>query len=331
MTKEAKEEKQLTTWETAHGPVSVTPGILRQMFKAPTATDLEVFQFVRLCQAQKLNPFLGEAYLIKYDKEKPASFVTGKETFTQRAEAHPDFDGVEAGIIVKRGDEVEHLSGSFKLPTDELVGGWAKVHRKNWTKPTESSVAFSEYSTGRSLWKTKPATMIRKVALVQALREAFPSSFAGLYDSAEMGQDLPQLAQVTVEHQPRDEPSTNGAEPPVTDEERATEGSYQAEHDQRETESDPAKTASPATDARPTPPEGREKQDSELAHAPQQPTPWDRFVGFVRDQDRTLDHVAKVIGTTATKQSVYEYIKANELSGWGAMCDRLAEQWGEES
>jgi hypothetical protein len=34
--------------------------------------------------------------------------------------------------------------------------------------------------------------MIRKVALVQALREAFPKSFSGLYDQAEMGGEEPE-------------------------------------------------------------------------------------------------------------------------------------------
>ena len=34
-----------------------------------------------------------------------------------------------------------------------------------------------------------PATMIRKVALVQALREAFPDRYQGLYDASEVGYD----------------------------------------------------------------------------------------------------------------------------------------------
>ena len=185
-----------TTWATSHGEVQATPDMLRDMFRAQTATDMEVHQFVQICRAQNLNPFLREAYLIKYSQDKPASFVTGKETFTQRAEAHPDYDGMEAGIIVQRGDQIEQLSGSFKLPGDTLVGGWAKVHRKSWSTSIEATVAFDEYDTKQSLWKTKPATMVRKVALVQALREAFPSSFAGLYDSSEMGQDLPEVPAV---------------------------------------------------------------------------------------------------------------------------------------
>jgi hypothetical protein len=47
---------------------------------------------------------------------------------------------------------------------------------------------MTEYNTGKSSWAKIPATMIRKVALVQALREAFPSDLGGCYDSAEMDQ-----------------------------------------------------------------------------------------------------------------------------------------------
>ncbi len=38
-----------------------------------------------------------------------------------------------------------------------------------------------------SNWAAKPGTMIRKVALVQALREAFPEDLQALYDAEEMG------------------------------------------------------------------------------------------------------------------------------------------------
>ncbi len=186
-----QEITKMSKWQTPHGEVAATPEILRKLFKAPNASDFEVFTFIQLCKAQGLNPFLRDAYLIKYGNN-PATIVTGKETFTQRAESHPQFDGMEAGIIVDRDGDVRYFKGTFHLPTDTLLGGWARVHRKDRSVPLEKSVAFSEYDTGKSLWKTKPATMIEKVPIVQALREAFPQTFAGLYDSSEIGQDLPR-------------------------------------------------------------------------------------------------------------------------------------------
>ncbi len=52
------------------------------------------------------------------------------------------------------------------------------------------SVGFDEYAGKKdgslnSQWAKKPATMIRKVAVVQALREAFPDRFQGLYAQEE--------------------------------------------------------------------------------------------------------------------------------------------------
>ncbi|HBF3006568.1 TPA: recombinase RecT, partial [Clostridioides difficile] len=39
-------------------------------------TDQEVLMFIELCKAQKLNPFIKEAYLIKFGNS-PANIVVG--------------------------------------------------------------------------------------------------------------------------------------------------------------------------------------------------------------------------------------------------------------
>ncbi|MCK9571162.1 phage recombination protein Bet [Candidatus Pacearchaeota archaeon] len=156
----------------------------------PAANDQEVMIFLKLCQARNLNPFLRDAYLIKYDQTKAAQMVVGKDSFTKKAEDHPKFAGYKAGIIVKIGDVLERREGTFWMEGEVLVGGWAEVYRVDREKtPYKMEVSRKEYDTGKSNWVTKPATMIRKVALVQALREAFPSEFSGMYDQAEMGID----------------------------------------------------------------------------------------------------------------------------------------------
>ena len=42
-------------------------------------SDKEVVMYVQLCKAQQLNPFLKEAYLIKYSENQPASIVVAKD------------------------------------------------------------------------------------------------------------------------------------------------------------------------------------------------------------------------------------------------------------
>ena len=45
---------------------------------------------------------------------------------------------------------------------------------------------MAEYGKNQSTWKSIPCTMIRKVALVHALREAFPNDLGSLYIEDEM-------------------------------------------------------------------------------------------------------------------------------------------------
>ena len=151
-------------------------------------TDKELKLFLELCKAQKLNPFLREAYLIKFGND--ANIITGKDVFLKRARANESFRGFKAGIIVQSERGIEKREGTFYLKGQEnLVGGWASVYIKDWDVPFDHTVALSEFNKGTATWKNMPAVMIRKVALVQALREAFPDDLSQLYAAEEMGTD----------------------------------------------------------------------------------------------------------------------------------------------
>lgn len=154
------------------------------------ATDQEAFMFLKLCQARNLNPFTREAYLIKYGGK--ASMIVGKEAFTRKAEQNSQFDGFSAGIIVKQKDgSYADLVGTFYDDSeDKLVGGWAEVCRKDRKEPFIAKVSMKEYAKAQATWKDMPATMIRKIALVSALREAFPSDLSGCYDQAEIDYEV---------------------------------------------------------------------------------------------------------------------------------------------
>ena len=47
-------------------------------------TDQETCFFISLCKAQKLNPFINDAYLIKFGNQ-PAQMVVGKDVLVKRA------------------------------------------------------------------------------------------------------------------------------------------------------------------------------------------------------------------------------------------------------
>ncbi len=187
--------------------VKLTPNIIKNFLVngGGNVTDQEVTMFLNLCRFQHLNPFLREAYLVKYGSQ-PATIVTGKDAFTKRARRNKDYRGNQAGVIVIKNDgTLENRIGSLVLKDEEIAGGWAKVYIEGDIVPTEVSVSFDEYvgtksdGTVNSQWSKKPATMIRKVALVQALREAFPEDFGGMYSQEEVGvYDLPESPVITA-------------------------------------------------------------------------------------------------------------------------------------
>lgn len=164
-------------------------------FICKDATVAECRIFLETCKQYHLNPFTKEAYLIHYDNKNgdtASTILLGKTCYLKMAENHPQYDGFEAGVIVfiKDVGELVHREGSIVYRDEELLGGWAKVYRKDRSRSSYEEVKLSEYDTGKSLWSGKKATMIRKVALVHALREAFPSTFGGLYDVSEVDADV---------------------------------------------------------------------------------------------------------------------------------------------
>lgn len=213
-----KEAKKNEIVFTANGSeVRLTPETVKNYLVSgdkDRVTMQEVVMFMNLCKFNGLNPWLREAYLIKYGTE-PATIVASKEAFTKRAEGNINFNGYEAGIIVLNDEtgEFVYRKGSFKLPGEAIVGGYAEVYRKDRDHSYRIEVSFDEYAgrkkdgTLNRQWASKPATMIRKVALVQALREAFPGTFGNMYSAEEQGVDEP--IDVPYTEQPQQEAQQN--------------------------------------------------------------------------------------------------------------------------
>jgi len=177
-----QDEKMATQFEVNGNPVKLNADVVRNFLVSGNGriTDSEAMMFISLCRYQHLNPFLNEAYLVKFGNS-PAQQIVSKEAFMKRAEQNPHFKGMQAGCIVVRNNEVIETKGAFVLPKDELVGGWATVKRDDRDLPITVQISFSEFSKGQSTWKSMPANMIRKTAIVNCLREAFPNDLGAMY------------------------------------------------------------------------------------------------------------------------------------------------------
>ncbi len=77
---------------------------------------------------------------------------------------------------------------SYEMDGNTIVSCTITVKRKVEGEVGEYSATafFAEYSTGYNLWKTKPRTMIAKVAEMHALRKACPEELAQSYTEEEM-------------------------------------------------------------------------------------------------------------------------------------------------
>lgn len=164
-------------------------------FFCPAASDADAYIFLNVCKTKKLDPFMREVYLIAFENKKTGemetSIVVGKDAFVRKAEENPNFGGFKAGLIIEDNDGVLHFDreGEFVASGEKLLGGWAEVYRVGVNEPFKAAVSLGEYKRPNRQWEQRPATMIRKVALVHALREAFAESLGGLYDQAEMKGD----------------------------------------------------------------------------------------------------------------------------------------------
>ncbi|MGX9985874.1 phage recombination protein Bet [Soonwooa purpurea] len=158
-------------------------------------SDQDLTQFISICKYNQLNPFLNEAYLVKFGAQ-PAQMIVSKEAFFKRADANPNYQGFRAGIIIQRDNQILELEGTFKLKSDVLLGGWAEIHRDDKKFPIVAKVALDEYDKKQSVWNEKKSTMIAKIAKVQALREAFPAQLGAMYTQEEQAETIEAEYQV---------------------------------------------------------------------------------------------------------------------------------------
>lgn len=130
---------------------------------APNATDKELFLFVNIAKSYGLNPFKREIHFVKYGQQQ-ASIVVGYEAYIKRAERTGKLDG-----------------WAVELSKDQLgEKATITIHRKDRGKPFVWTVYRSEFDNQQANWKKMPLFMLRKVAISQGFRLAFPEEAGGM-------------------------------------------------------------------------------------------------------------------------------------------------------
>jgi phage recombination protein Bet len=210
---------EIVRYKTDNGSVELSSDTVKRYLVSGqgNVTDAEIMMFLKLCESQKLNPWVKDAYLIKYNDKSPATMVTGKDVFIKRAMKHPAMDGIKSGVALLVNYKLVYREGNIILKTDNLVGGWCEVYRKDMKYPFRCEASYAEFAQPgqngrRTSWDKMPGLMIAKVATSQALRLAFPEDFCGLYDEAEMKTELPEDKEpMVVDYIPIEKDTLNAA------------------------------------------------------------------------------------------------------------------------
>lgn len=155
---------------------------------APKLTEDEFNTFVGIGKATWLNPFLREIWAVKYQWQ-PANIFIGRDWYRKSAQFNKEYDYHSVDAVYSNDVfEVENWEVKHKYSiTNRWNLAWAYciVKRKWASKSMFNFVDITEYNTNQSVWKQKPATMIKKVAEAQWLRWTFQELFAGTYDESE--------------------------------------------------------------------------------------------------------------------------------------------------
>lgn len=140
---------------------------IKRLLKIDKLSEGELEYLGYIIKTVGANPALGEIVPVRYGNS--VQFLLSKNFYVRRA-LEQGFK-IVSGVIYRTPDGViEKGIGSFY--TGELLGGWARLWKESWSDGIETTVALKEYWRENAIWKTMPATMIEKVAIVKCIRLA---------------------------------------------------------------------------------------------------------------------------------------------------------------
>ena len=137
-------------------------------------TKPELDHFVDICQRVGLDPMTKQMYAVKHGNR--VVHITGIDGYRTIADRTSEYAGGPAPVFVEEDGR--------------LVAATVSVYRMVQGQRCEyaATAYMAEYSAGGGMWKKMPHVMLAKVAEAQALRRAFPASYAGIYTQEEMDQ-----------------------------------------------------------------------------------------------------------------------------------------------
>lgn len=161
--------KEINTELSTEG---VSKALLATTFKGLSAVVMKQAIMEGLMRGFKFKDFLEKnVYAIPFSGGY--SLITSID-YARKLGFRSGVCGVSAPSYEEKDGKVISCSVTVKRQNAGVVGEFT------------ATVYFDEYSTDKNLWRTKPRTMIAKVAEMHALRKACPEELAQAYTEEEM-------------------------------------------------------------------------------------------------------------------------------------------------
>ena len=127
-------------------------------------SQLQKEYFVTTCEANELNPFQKDIYIIGSGAN--VMFVVSYDAYLKRADTQPDRGGEEFETIT---DD----NGNLKAIRCNIYKINQQTNQRY--KFLDFEALLSEFKGNTALWRTKPMVMLRKCSHANALRQAYPT------------------------------------------------------------------------------------------------------------------------------------------------------------
>jgi phage recombination protein Bet len=144
-----------------------------------TLSEAEKSHFIQTALSNNLDPFRREIYLAVYGEGeyRKVSILTGYQVYLKRAERTGKLDGWNVSITGEK----------------DAMKAIVEIFRKDWSNSFTHEVFWVEAAQKKkdgsltAFWLKQPRFQLKKVAIAQAFRFAFPDEVGSLpYDSSEL-------------------------------------------------------------------------------------------------------------------------------------------------
>ena len=194
--------------------------------------DKTVRLFLKLCKRLQLDPFIREAYLLGYQKNKTDapewSLIVAHGALLSRIDAKPDYLGKKSGVIVFNADmpgKKEYVEGCVVSTEVRIIGGWCEMHRKDRLVERHEVLLKSfdkSYQGDYNWWSKDPGMMIEKCAQGKAGRHTYPGILSQAITQEEHDLHRAEPVQIPTERAKPDEAAIFAPDPPKTEKPAAT-------------------------------------------------------------------------------------------------------------